>query len=122
MANAVFTLEKGITVGEITHKDVELCELTIGEILKAEQYAEELRVIDGNPVVITSPSKLGLEMLRLQIKKLGDLDMPLSSEEFSMLSRTDLMLLQSEARKLETAAYVKVSSRGRDNQGAAGAL
>lgn len=113
-----FKLDKGIKIGEVTHKDVELAELTIGEVLKAEQFAEEYRIIDNAPVVISSPSKLGMEMLRLQIKKLGDLSMPLSYEEFSLLSRTDLMIIQQEARKLDKLAYLKVSERGRDKQGA----
>lgn len=115
-----FMLDKGLTKAGETHKEVELKELNIDLISKATREAEELRQVGGEYTLVVSPSKLEMELIRLQIAKLGDLAMPLSQEEFGLLSRTDLMILQAETRKADAAAFMKISARGRNHQGTAG--
>ena len=123
MANLKFDLENGLKVGEQIHKEVELRELTAGDMLDAEAAIEEMVITEeGDVAYKTSPTKLAHELLRRGIAKLGDLPMPLSEAEYRLLSRTDLILLQQQARKIDKAMFEKISARGRRHQAAAADL
>lgn len=123
MANLKFTLEDGLKVGDQIHKEVELRELTAGDMLDAEAEIEELVLTENGTVTYkTSPVKLSHELLRRSIAKLGSLPMPLSQAEFRLLTRTDLIILQTNARKIDQAMVEKISERGRRNQAASGDL
>lgn len=123
MANLKFNLENGLKVGDKIHKEVELRELTAGDMLDAEAEIEELVITETGAVTYkTSPTKLAHEILRRSIAKLGDLPMPLSEAEYRLLSRTDLIILQTQARKIDKAMVEKISARGRDNQAASADL
>lgn len=59
MANLKFTLEDGLKVGDQIHKEVELRELTAGDMLDAEAEVEELvMTVNGTVTYKTSPVKL----------------------------------------------------------------
>ena len=123
MANLKFTLENGLKKGEEIHKDVELRELTAGDMLDAEAKVEELVITeDGKVTYKTSPTRLAHEILRRSIAKLGSLPMPLSVSEYRLLSRTDLIILQTQASKIDNAMVEKISARGRHNQAASADL
>ena len=123
MANLKFTLEDGLKVGDQIHKEVELRELTAGDMLDAEAEVEELvMTVNGTVTYKTSPVKLSHELLCRSIAKLGNLPMPLSQAEFRLLTRTDLIILQTNARKIDQAMVEKISERGRRNQAASGDL
>lgn len=113
MANLKFTLEDGLKVGDQIHKEVELRELTAGDMLDAEAEVEELvMTVNGTVTYKTSPVKLSHELLRRSIAKLGNLPMPLSQAEFRLLTRTDLIILQTNARKLTKPWWRKFPNGG----------
>lgn len=119
MAKLKFTLENGLQVNGVLHKEVELKELTIGDMMDAEAEVEELAFTENGDVTYkVSPSKLAHEIMRRSITKLGDLPMPLSKAEYRLLTRTDLILLQSQAQKIDQAMVEKVTARGRAHQAA----
>ncbi|MCX4349266.1 MAG: phage tail assembly protein [Alphaproteobacteria bacterium] len=123
MANLKFNLEDGLQINGAVHKEVELRELTVGDMMDAEAEVEELVIAeDGKPVYKVSPSKFAHEILRRSIVKLGELPMPLSKAEYRLLSRTDLIIMQQHAEKIDNLMVEKVTARGRANTAASAGL
>ncbi|EJI0962862.1 TPA: hypothetical protein LZR68_005262, partial [Escherichia coli] len=58
--------------------DVTLRELTAGDLIDAQAAAEKLVMSKEGPVLVSSPSRMGLEMLRRQIASVGCIKGPLS--------------------------------------------
>ncbi len=132
-ANEIFTLEKGIRVGDVEHKECRLkngnsAEALLSAALKSQQVAMVPAGVDArgetlfDPQLLCNPHLMAYEILRLRIDKLGDLDMPLEEELFGMLSEKDLEILQQEADILDGLAINKeLADRGKSDSASAGA-
>ena len=122
MAATVVTLIHGLRVGESVLREAELRELTAGDILDAQDSAEKLVQTAAGPQLVASPARVGVELLRRQIVRIGaDRDAvagPISLGEIRKLHPDDLELLQRTAAQLDAATAAEtghsVAKRGRD--------
>ena len=118
MAATTVTLTHGLRVGDGVLREAELRELTAGDILDAQDAAEKLVQGAGGPQLVASPTRLGVELLRRQIARIGDVAGPISLGEIRKLHPDDLELLQRAAAQLDAVAAAEagrsLSDRGRD--------
>jgi len=115
MAKVEVQLSKGLKLGEQTQTLAVLRELTAGDIIAASEAAEKLvQTVDG-PMFVQSPARMGIELLALQVERVGDIPAPISVNMLSMLCEEDLALLQDKADELDDAVAEAVSDRGRDD-------
>lgn len=115
MASHVVTLDKGWTIGETVHQEVELREPTAGDLIEATEEGERLvRSPDGGFALVVSEPLVGLHTLRRQIVRVGDYTGEVTLAMLKKLSATDLSLLQEGAQQLDRAMLQEVASRGRD--------
>jgi phage FluMu protein gp41 len=117
MASAKFQLQDGYLVGEKKLLDVELREVTAGDIVEAQADSEKLVHTSEGWQFVLSPSAVGINVLRRQIVRIGDVDGPLSVKDICRLSARDLERLQSEADALEQAALAATASQGAAQRG-----
>ncbi|MDF9346378.1 phage tail assembly protein [Escherichia coli] len=68
---------------------VTLRELTAGDLIDAQAAAEKLVMSKEGPILVSSPSRMGLEMLRRQIASVGCIKGPLSMALIRKLSADD---------------------------------
>lgn len=112
MAQVEFALKKGLDVGGLTHTNCVLREPTAGDVIDASEESEKVVLVGLEPQLVTSPTLVGINTLRRQIVRIGEVNGPLEREMFGKLSPEDLNLIQQQAEQLEQAAR-KVSQRGR---------
>lgn len=117
MAQTTVKLQKGITVGEVQNRNAVLRELTAGDVIAAAEESERLIMVpNGNesePRLVLSNALMGINTLRRQIAQLGEIQGPLEIEQLSLLSETDLELLQNAAESMDSAVAKAVTDRGR---------
>lgn len=89
-------------------------ELSAGDLIDAQVAAEKVVSTPQGPQLVTSPSLMGLEMLRRKIAFVGDIPGPLSMMLLRKLSERDLQRLSiaTELRDLAQAAAMS-ADRGR---------
>lgn len=122
MAEVTVTLVDGLVYGKEepqTHYQVVLRELTAGDVIEAQEAAERpVPMPRGGVQLMVSQSRLSYELLRRQVKRVGDIDGPLSLAELKRLSTGDLERLDGQAQELDAADARGVAegaeSRGRD--------
>lgn len=117
MTNMTVKLIDGLKVGEETLTDVELGDITAGDIIDANQEAEQVRVVvlDGKAeaTVIVSPNLSAVHVLRRQIKKIGDMNGPIAYDVMRKLSAGDFELLLAKADQIAAAVAKEAVRRGR---------
>lgn len=111
-----FDLKHGLKVGEDVLKEVTLREVNAGDIIKATEESEKLVFAQvakdkTEPMLVTSPALMGINILRRQIASIGNLSGPVELSLFEKLSGDDLDLLQTKAEELETAALAETASQ-----------
>ncbi|AUZ66626.1 phage tail assembly protein [Citrobacter amalonaticus] len=94
--------------------DITFRELTAGDIIDAQLASERVVETKQGPQLVSSPSQMGLEMLRRQIAKVGVINGPLSLLMLKKLSQRDFhrVSLASDLRDLAQAASM-MPERGR---------
>ncbi|WP_018169088.1 phage tail assembly protein [Thioalkalivibrio sp. ALMg9] len=121
-ATVTVTLVDGIDIGGETHREVVLREATAGDVLDAQEEAERLVYTPGSsggmePALVTSPSRVGVEVLRRQVVSVGDVSGPVDLKMMRRLSPQDLNTLLERAEALDGAAVSAVeggtNKRGR---------
>lgn len=120
MAKQSFELKHGIKLVEKLHKECVIREATAGDILDAQDAAEKLVTApgrDGEPVprLLVSDHRMGMELARRQIVRIGDIKGdPLSREDFRELHPEDMEIINNELDKLDGAGAEEVlAQRGR---------
>lgn len=112
-------LEKGLKVGDTTHKTATLREPSAGDLINAMAESERVVIVPnaagGEPQLLLSNTALSINTLRRQIVSLGDIKGPLEHEQLNLLSATDLQLLQNAADTLDNAAAKAMDARGRSD-------
>lgn len=124
MAQHTITLTKGITIGDVTHCVAVLREASALDVIEAAAESEKVVMVSqgldrhGLPVLVpqlvASPTITGMNVLRRQIVKIGDIAGPIDDAYFSKLSPEDLNALQDAADTLQHAA-LEVAQRGRSD-------
>lgn len=127
MAESTVTLHDGLKLGEHTYYEAVIREATAGDVMDAQEASEKLVFApssDGSgvePTLVTSPSKVSTEVLRRQIKRVGEISGPLSAEQLRKLSPGDMNRLMQATEELDGAAVNETQGRseqrGRDNGG-----
>jgi phage FluMu protein gp41 len=118
MAEVHVPLQDGLKVGDDLLKDVILRDPTAGDIIDANAESERMVLTPAGPALVPSPSLVGANMLRRQIKSIGNVQGPISLVELKRLTERDLALLQSKADEMDQAmvsesAAKELASRGR---------
>jgi len=118
LTNNAFSLVDGITIGDgenaVTHRRVEFRELTAGDVIDAQAAAEKVVSTPQGPQLVTSPTLMGVEVMRRQIATVGDLKGPLSMTLVKKLSNTDFNRLSIALDVKDQALAAQVSNnRGR---------
>lgn len=113
MAKIDVQLEKGITVGDKTHRLAVLKEHDAGMVIDATSESEKVVVVGGQPHLVASPNLVGIEVLRRQIVKIGDINGPIEIEQMRLLSSDDLSRLQDAADRLEFASMCVLEAEGK---------
>lgn len=105
-------LQDGLEVGSVIHKEVDLRDLTAGDIIEAREAAERVVSLpNGTSTVVASDVMVGIEILRRRIARLGTLQMPLSLIEFKRLSETDLEILREAEEEMDLARAIAAEER-----------
>lgn len=102
----------GLPIGEAFCKDVVLREATAGDVLEAQEAAEKLMMVPNaeggfEPMLVVSPSRVGVEVLRRQIVSIGDVSGPLDLKLMHRLDPEDLNLLLAKSEQLDGAAVAQ---------------
>lgn len=118
MTTVEVTLANGLKIGEKgkekTHKVAVIREATAGDMIEATEESERLALTpEGNYILVSSPTLVGINVLRRQIVKLGEYDGPLTLSEMKLLSSVDINLLQGKAQQLDNAGAEEIAKRGR---------
>lgn len=117
-------LAHGLKIGEVLSKEVVLREATAGDVLDAQAESERLMMVPNGagghePMLVVSPSRVGVEVLRRQIVSIGDVSGPLDLKMLHRLDPEDLNLLLAKSEQLDGAAVGQTqdgaTQRGRDD-------
>lgn len=113
--NTTVSLNKGLTIGDVTHTVAELKEYTAGDLIDACNAAEKVVYTEAGPVLIASPIVMDMELLCRQIVRVGSHEGPLTMGELRRLSASDLTKLQIAAKSLDAGAVNMAAIRGRND-------
>lgn len=108
------TLEDGLETGGDIHKEIEMREITAGDIIIANENAREVFLTPQGPVLMCPSDKVMVEVLCRVITKFGDLKMPLSKKEFYKLSLKDYDILTD--KYIEMREKSDLDALGRTDQ------
>jgi len=118
LKDGTFRLLDGIPFGtgdemELQH-DITFRELTAGDIIDAQMASERVVDTKAGPQLVSSPSQMGLEMLRRQIARVGVISGPLSLVLLKKMSQRDFhrVSLATDLRDVAQAAAM-TPERGR---------
>lgn len=122
-------LADGLAVGSVTYSAAVLRQLNAGAVLAAAEAAERLVATATGLELVSSPARMGAELLRRQIARLeddngGKFDGPLEPAQLYGLSARDLESLNAAVRLLDAAAeqgMAGIAGRGRPVAGSSGA-
>ncbi|MDA3920972.1 MAG: phage tail assembly protein [Salinisphaera sp.] len=103
------TLHHGVTQGERTVKDLVMRAPTAGDLLEAQEASERPIATPDGWKLLASDSRMGMETLRRQIKRIGEDSGPMELATLKTLSAVDLNLLHSEAEALDAALIDELS-------------
>ncbi|MEX0732840.1 MAG: phage tail assembly protein [Aquisalimonadaceae bacterium] len=125
MATVTVTLDHGYPRDNPKHHALELREVTVGDIIDGQAESERVVPTPEGPALVISPTFVGLNTLRRQIVRIGDIEGPLSLKELRNLHPDDLHKVQQEADRLEGAAAAdlaprEVAQRGRAESASGG--
>ena len=118
----IVTFADGVTIGTVLYTEAELRELTARDLIDAHEKVVRSR---DAVTLVSSPARMGIELLRRQVKRLRGGDSthngPLSVEELGRLSIADFERLRLAADGLDLLSSLhegeSLESRGRDAGG-----
>lgn len=115
-----FTLKHGLAYGNSEEAelqfDVELRELTAGDLIDAEAASERVVMTNKGSALVSSPSRMGYELIRRAIVRIGVINGPLPFDMLKKLHQEDLELISTYFGGLQNAAIAtseSVTNKGR---------
>ncbi len=115
-----FELKHGLEYGKNEEVelqfDVELRQLTAGDLIDAEAASERVVMTAKGATLLSSPSKMGYELIRRAIKRVGKINGPIPLELLKTLNQDDLELIAQHFDAQQNAAISTaeaVASKGR---------
>lgn len=120
MAAITFPLHDGFKVGDVTHHEVALRELSPLDLIEASAESEKAVATPDGYQFLVSPTDMAINVLLRQIDSIGDFRGPFTRPMLSRFSRRDFELLQAKAEELDHAVLETVL-RGRADAPGAGA-
>ncbi|MDN0007485.1 phage tail assembly protein [Providencia stuartii] len=115
-----FTLTHGLPYGKDEEMelqvDVELRELTAGDLIDAEAASERVVMTEKGATLLSSPSRMGYELIRRTIVRIGKINGPLPFEMLKKLHQDDLELIAGYSGVQQSAAIATaeaVADKGR---------
>lgn len=103
-----FTLKHGLPYGSDEEKelqfDVELRELTAGDLIDAEAASERVVMTNKGSELVSSPSRMGYELIRRAIVRIGKINGPLPFDMLKKLHQDDLELISNRFGGKQDAA------------------
>lgn len=114
MAIMTFNLEHGLQVGESTHFEVGLRELSTGDYIDAQLAAEKVVVNEDKAVAYTSDVLYGVELLLRQVEYVGQVQGPITMKMLRKLHQDDFKTLQDKAKELDELIAKELERRGRE--------
>ena len=121
----IVTFADGVTIGTVLYTEAELRQLTARDLIAAQEASEKVVRSRDAVTLVSSPARMGIELLRRQVKRLRGGDSthngPLSVEELGRLSIADFERLRLAADGLDLLSSLhegeSLESRGRDAGG-----
>ncbi|MDC9620141.1 phage tail assembly protein [Xenorhabdus sp. XENO-7] len=96
-----FELKHGLAYGkdnDIEQQfEVELRQLTAGDLIDAEAASERVVMTANGPALLSSPSLMGYELLRRTIARIGKINGPIPLVMLKTLHQDDLALIAEQA-------------------------
>ncbi|ETS32101.1 hypothetical protein BB987_20380 [Photorhabdus temperata] len=96
-----FELKHGLAYGQDDEAekqcDVELRQLTAGDLIDAETASERVVMTEKGPALLSSPALMGYELLRRTIARIGNINGPIPMVLLKTLHQDDLELIAGQA-------------------------
>lgn len=120
------TLKDGLKIGEAVYTRLTITALTAGEAIDAAIAGEKVKLgLDGDPVIVTSPTVVSTERLRRQVKQLESDDGqtmqgPIQLSDLRRLSEGDYRRLVERADQVDSLYLAREQDTrgGREEAGA----
>ncbi|EAR7071120.1 hypothetical protein J8N54_001645 [Salmonella enterica] len=113
-----FQLKDGLKVGldkdAVIHKECEISKITTFMLTDARLAAERLVPTPTGYELLVSPTRVDIELLSRRIKRIGDINGPISERELKSLSEDDMVIIAKMAEQLDNAEEIPTDPR--DNQ------
>lgn len=110
-----FELKDGLKVGMgdkiVTHKECEIGKVTTALLFEAREAAERPVATNEGHKLLISPTRLHIELLRRRIKRIGDINGPVTEKELKSLSDDDMEIIATKAEELDEAEDVPTDPR-----------
>lgn len=113
MATITVTLKHGWKIGESTHKEVMLRELSADDIVEASLESERAVMTEHGYQFMLSPTLMGVSLLLRQLDQVGEFKGPFTRTLLSRLHRDDFEILQMHIEELDRAGSEAIQKRGR---------
>lgn len=121
----VVRLADGLKIGATVYHELHLRGLTARDLLDAQDAAEKVVAAKDGLALVSSPARMGMELLRRQIKCLTEDGQthngPLGPDELGRLSVRDLSAVQAAADALDALDALRAGEgatrRGRNTDG-----
>lgn len=109
------TLKNGIKIGDERECRLTLKRLSVADIMDAEMASERAVNTPAGVMLLRSDAKMGFELIRRSVLKIGDFECGLSLEQLRSLDEDDFKILSAAYKKLNKAdAEAGLSEQGRD--------
>lgn len=103
------TLTTPVRIGKEECFEVVLREATAGDVIEAQEESERVVMTPDGPALVSSPTRVGLGVLRRQVVSVGSMSGPADLAWLKRMSVADLNRLQDEADAMDAQAAVAVA-------------
>lgn len=117
MNQDTFELIDGLKPVKDLHRTCTIRTATAGDVIDAQTAAERVVHTGDGPLLLVSDAKMGWEMTKRQVVRIGSIQGPLEDEDMRALSGRDLNLIGAKIEALDSAAWKAAqeqAKRGRD--------
>lgn len=106
-----FTLKHGLKIGDDVYKDIEITPITTFIIQDSNEAAERPVKTPEGYKLLSSPARLGIEMMRRRIKYIGKIQGPITEKELRSLDDDDIQLINNKIDELDESQDLPTDPR-----------